>query len=171
MNLMRARPDWNVKGPQVAPWFRRALARLDKRLVLQFVPARRIGQKGGMNAKMFPKGAWIICRRLRRSRYLHPAAVWSLVDDAGNPASPGADTIRVLRIAMAYHRNNQWDRLERLVDDFCTGMNTRKQDQSMNMFRAKMKQAASILGSRQWNNRVFLRRETALPSAGALVTS
>lgn len=70
-NLMPARRDWNRMGPHISGWFRRKLRALDRNLALQFIPPSGPGHWAwGVNPKLYPEGAWIVCRKLRRTGLL-----------------------------------------------------------------------------------------------------
>lgn len=110
--FMRSRPDWNRMGPPLPLWFRRRLARLDDKLVLQYIPPKtRDG--GGVNPSVFPKGVWYICGKMKHGKkWISKRAVFALVDGSGNPVRPTYDLIRILRAAKAERRSQQASVLE-----------------------------------------------------------
>lgn len=103
---MRAREDWNRAGPALPLWFKLQLRRIDRRLKLQFVP----GDAPGMP---WPAGAWYICSRIPRTKWLAKRAVYMLVQQDGSPIPPSRDLIRVLRRARQDRRRGRLDALER----------------------------------------------------------
>lgn len=153
-------------GPPVPLWFKRRLKSLDPRLRLQFIPPQSAREPRGVPRDAFPRGVWDICRVLRKSGRLHPVAVWSLVDRHGNYAAPGMDTIRLLRLAYYLHRRNQLHLLERQMDDSIQEMNQAACVRSSGRLRNAMGRYMSLYGSRQWQNRVYLRRDIGDPRTG-----
>lgn len=103
---MHRRKDWNRKGPRLPLWFRQQLRRIDRRLVLQFIP----GDAPGMPWK---GGAWYICSRVPRSNLLAKRAVYMMVTADGSPIPPSPQLIRVLREARRLRRRGNLDALER----------------------------------------------------------
>lgn len=114
--LMRPRPEWNRMGPKIPAWFTSRLARVDKRLVLQFIPPRSIYAKDGADPRLFPRGVWAICRRLRGTKWLFKRWTWSLTDLNGKPREPGPDTIAMIRLARDLHRRGRDTALEEQLD-------------------------------------------------------
>lgn len=157
--LYRKRQDWNRRGPHVPLWFRRRLKQLDPKMVLQFMPPRSHRDPRGVPSQTFPNGVWDICRRLPKSGLLHPVAVWSLTDKFGNYAVPGTDTLRLLRRAMYYHRQGQMHKLEILLENAFQEIHDAKVRKSRDDLVNAMRRFLNIRGSRQWQNRVYLRRE------------
>ena len=158
--LLRVNPAWNRLGPHVPLWFRRRLKELDPRLFLQFLPPRSARHPRGVTPGIYPRGVWDICRRLPRSRWLHPIAVWSLADSMGNYAAPGIDTLRMLKLAVKYRRQGLARRLEDAMDKTLVQLKIAKADRSSAQLHKALARYCSIKGRRQWTNRVSLRRET-----------
>ena len=108
---------WNAAGPAVPLWFRRRLRRIDPQLVLQFIPPSRDGKAGGVNPQMCPRGAWAICRRMRKTRFLFKRWVMGLTDSKGNPVRPTMALVHVIKVAKMLWRKGRVDRLEGMLDD------------------------------------------------------
>lgn len=156
---MEVRPDWNRQGPSVPLWFRRSLTRIDPRLTLQFIPPRSEREPKGVDPTMCPTGCWNICRRLPRSKLLHPIAVWSLTDMDGRFAPPGPDTIQMIRLAYVFHRKGRTFQLEEELDSALQRWNmTNRIAPSEKKFRDRTAKLTSIVCGRQWDNRVHLKR-------------
>lgn len=111
---MLRRKDWNAMGPRLPLWFRLALKRIDRRLVLQFIPPRNKDNPGGSN---WPNGAWYICSRIKRTRWITRRAVFVLVDDNDEFLPPDRDMIRALRQAKRLRRRCQLDALEKEYEE------------------------------------------------------
>lgn len=165
-DLFRPKPEWNRQGPPVSLWFRKQLKKIDPRLTLQFLPVRSLRNPRGVPPNLFPGGVWDICIRLPKSGYLSPVAVWSLVDSEGNFAPPGADTVRLLKKAYAFKRNQQMHRLEVEMDRSILNMKKAKEsasrDEMVNSMSSYIK--VSMQNRRQWANRIqvpALRREVS----------
>ena len=159
--LFKARPDWNKRGPPVSIWFRRNLKRIDPKLTLQFIPPRSQEDPRGLSLEMFPSGAWFICRRLRQSRLLHPKAVWSLVDAHGNPADPGPDTLRLLRLSLFLDSRGLGTKLEDEMDRCLGEMNSLRETRSHSRLMEALTRFTSRWGDRQFTNRIFMKRGLA----------
>lgn len=162
--LFRPRPEWNRQGPPVSLWFRKRIKQIDSRLTLQFIPVRSTRNPRGVPPNLFPGGVWDVCIWLPQSGYLSPVAVWSLVDSGGNFASPGADTVRLLRKAYALKRNQQSQRLEAELDrsllDCKRAQAAKSQNAMVNAMSSYL--SVSMRDRRQWENRIrvpALRRE------------
>ncbi len=156
--LMRPRSDWNRRGPHVSLWFRLRLKALDPALVLQFVPPRSPRDPRGVPHETYPRGVWDICRVLPKSGLLHPVAVWSLVDVYGDYASPGPDTLRLLIRAMWYHRQGLMHLMEAMLENSMESMRSAKALRSKELLVRAMGKYMSLYGSRQWQNRVYMKR-------------
>lgn len=114
-STMPVRPDWNAMGPRLPLWFRQGLKRIDKRLVLQFVPPSNHAE-GGCDPTQHPFGAWAICRRMRRTRWLCKRWVYNLTAPNGLPIPPTRDLLKMLKRATALWRRGQHDRMEDMFD-------------------------------------------------------
>jgi len=163
-SLLVRRPDWNRRGPHVPVWFLRRLRRLDPRLVLQFTPPRSLKDPRGVPPRIYPNGIWDICKRMRRSGFLHPVATWSLADSEGYYAPPGANTLKLLGTAMKLHRAGRSKVLEDKMDRALEEINSAQEARSVERLHSALQKFISFRGSRQWNNRVFLRKE--IPGSG-----
>ena len=142
--------------PYVPLWFRRALPRLNPRLVLRYIPPSTTTQPG-VNPNLYPQGVWDICWR-SRSGGLHPVAVWSLADLHGNYSPPGPDTIKLLRRAMDLHRQRRTQVLYDMRDRALAEAQNEKARNSKEGLRRAMARYCSLRFERR-SNRVFLRRE------------
>lgn len=114
--IMEPRQDWNLIGPRLPAWFRVRLARIDPSLVLQFIPSDDYAT-GGVPASKYPWGVWIICRRMRASRWLFKRWIWNLAGPGGEYLAPGPDTIQLIRRARNLWRRGDLDLLDRKFDD------------------------------------------------------
>jgi hypothetical protein len=156
---------WNRLGPPVPSWFRRRIRKIDSRLTLQFHPAQSALHPRGVPAEFYPKGVWDVCIKLPQSGYLSPVAVWSLVDNFGRFAPPGADTVRLLQKAYAHRRNRTSWKLERMMDSALQECQRARELRSKEAMVNAMASYASVYfhNQRQWENRISvpaLRRET-----------
>lgn len=114
---MRRRLDWNALGPPLPLWFKAAVKRVDKRLVLQFIPPRSIDPQG-VPSGMFPWGVWYICGRIPRCPdWITKRAIFTLADDSGVPVPPTWDIIKVLREAKWDRRREGTSRLEEAFEE------------------------------------------------------
>jgi len=156
VNIMSVEPGWNALGPPVPLWFRSALRRLDRTLQLQFIPPSTVHPKG-MPSDKFPYGGWQICRRMKRSGWLHKLAVWSLMDRFGRYSPPGPDTIKILRLCKNLWNHNKFSVLSDELDRVCSDMKQQRADASYEELIDKMGKFMSLQGNRQFSNRVFHR--------------
>lgn len=145
-------------------WFRRRLGKIDKRLVLQYLPPRSLREPRGVNPEVYPNGVWDVCRKIKGGR-LHPVAVWSLADDQGNYAPPRMDTIRLLHRAYGYHRMNRMDKMYRMLEDALEECRLAKIARSKERMMVAMDRYLKVFGERQFQNRVFMRREVPKEAA------
>lgn len=112
--FMRRRRAWNKLGPPLPTWFRMGIKRIDKRLVLQFVPPRSESIPEGVDPILFPNGVWYICGRMRHSRnWISKRAVYTLTGPDGKPCMPSRNLLAVLRHAKKMRRQGRLDALER----------------------------------------------------------
>lgn len=155
-NIMAPRHDWNSWGPKVPPWFLRKLRHIDPALTLQYVPPNTLDPQG-MNASQYPYGGWQICRKLPRTGWLHKVVVWSLVDKAGFPAPPGPDTVKILRMARQMWRHHDHSRMQDMLEDSIKQAQRAKAEKSEDALYESLETCLSILGHRQFSNRVFTR--------------
>lgn len=131
---MRRRPDWNHLGPPLPLWFKAAVKRVDRRLVLQFIPPRSIDPEGVPSA-MFPLGVWYICGKIPRSPgWLTKRAIFALADEQGNPVHPTWDIIKLLREAKWDRRREGASRLEQEFEESIEALGRTKEKQE----RAKL---------------------------------
>lgn len=156
VNVMPVRPDWNSLGPPVPLWFRSALRRLDPTLQLQFIPPSSVCSDG-MQVEKYPYGGWQICRRMKKTGWLHKLAVWSLMDRMGRYSPPGPDTIRILRLCKNLWNHRQFTTLSDELDRTCARMKKQKADESFESLCVDMDKFMRLQGKRQFSNRVFHR--------------
>lgn len=162
-SLYRVSPELNRLGPVVPVWFKKALAKVDKNLVIQFRPPRSENHPRGVNPVQFPRGALEICKRIGKSGLLHPYTVWSLADAQGKPAPPGPDTLRLIKRAYALKRSaGNLEAMERELDKYFIMEKRARASKSKEKLMEAIKGYCSVLmrNERQWNHRVYLRRET-----------
>ena len=127
--VMPPRPDWNAIGPRLPIWFIKQLNQLDPQLVTQFMPpAPILGSK--LNSQLFPYGAWAICRRMRRTGWLHRRWAWSLCGPNGEPLTPTPETIRVLRISRNLWKQGRADVMDDSFDHAIRSAESAKSDES-----------------------------------------
>lgn len=152
---------WNRMGPHVPVWFRKRLRMIDPHLVLQFTPPRcpEKDQWRGVPENIYPHGVWDICYKLPLSGALHPVAVWSLADSNGNFALPGNDTLKLLRAAVYLHRRRQGRKLEAMMDRAIQQAKSLRESASAERVHQAYQQLYRLRGRRQWNNRVYMRRD------------
>ena len=154
--LLKPNPAWNRMGPPVPLWFKRALRRLHKRMVVQFTPPRSVREPHGVNPEVYPNGVWDLCVRLP-SGYLHPRVVWSLTDAEGNFCMPTADTVHLIWTAVNLQRRNRMDLLEDEMDASIARINKARAERSKRNLYYAIKAYCSKYFGRQWSNRVYLR--------------
>lgn len=161
-SIYRASPELNRLGPIVPVWFKKALAKIDKSLVVQYRPPRSYEHPRGVDPTKFPYGCLDICKKIGRSNVLHPYVVWSLADNKGNPASPGPDSIRLIKRAYALKRSaGNLDAMEREMDRYFLMEKKARAAKSQEKLREAVAGYCKVLlkNERQWNHRVYLRRE------------
>ncbi len=160
-SLLRRRPDWNRRGPDIPLWFRRRLCRLDPGLVLQYVPPRSLRDPQGVPPSIYPHGVVNICRQLPRTKFLHPTIVWSLADVNGNYRVPDLQGFRDLETAYLMNRARRNPELIRKVDDCLALGDKAQEDRSINDMMHWLQKTSELCMSRQWTNRVYLKAGVA----------
>lgn len=157
--LMPVRPEWNRMGPALPCWFRMKLNRFDPTLVLQYIPAAdRLppqDRRYGLNPAVCPLGGWQICRRIKNG-WLHKLAVFSLTDSEGNPCSPTAETIKILRLCRSLWRKKDFRRMELTLESSLEEIKRNKHRASKDRLREAMSRFCSLNFDRQFSNRVFM---------------
>lgn len=124
-SLMAPRRDWNQMGPAIPPWFRRKLKRIDKSLFLQFMPPAYPTQiDQGVDVRMYPKGAWVICRKLRRSKMLLKQWIYCLTDPKTGKMVNGFNALRMIKYARNLWRNSRMHVLSEDIDKAVHKMET-----------------------------------------------
>jgi len=151
--------SWNRMGPHVPLWFRERLKRIDPDIVIQFIPPRSSKNPRGCNPQSHPEGVWDVCKRIGGSSWLHPRAVFSLVDMYGRFAVPTERTVSLIRQCWYAHRNNCLDRIERIMEDSLRQFNSARVVNSREHMRQALSRFASLAFGRQWQNRVSLNRD------------
>ena len=149
---------WNNQGPHIPLWFRAKLKQIDKDIVVQFIPPRSEKNPRGCNPASHPNGVWDVCKRLAGSHWLHPRAVFSLVDLHGQFSMPTPKTLRLIRSCWYAHRNNDMARIERVMEDSLRMFNRARAEKSRDRMREALSRFASNAFSRQWQNRVSLNQ-------------
>lgn len=100
--LMPPKPGWNLMGPYISRRWRDALARINKRLVLQYFPYGKIaGSK--------ERGFWSVCLKMPRTKLLFKQAVISLVDDNGKFSPPSWGMLAAIKRGMWRFRHEGFD--------------------------------------------------------------
>lgn len=157
--VMAPRPDWNSSGPRLPAWFRLALSRVDRRLVLQFIPPKLAGCTEGVDPYQFPRGVWTICRLMRGTGWLLKRWIWSLSDARGNYQEPGPDTIELLRMARDLWRRDCVDHLERRMDDCIESVKSDRVRNNKDELRAYMARLCRVHNIIRGHTRVIGRLE------------
>lgn len=124
--LMYPSHRWNLMGPPIPRWFKKAISSFDRLLTLQFMPPASERDPDGVSPTTFPRGVWAICRRLPRSKMLLKKWTWHLTDEEGNYSPPGGDTVRVLRQAFKYHRQGMGTKMEESLDRHIADMGSQR---------------------------------------------
>ncbi len=156
-SIMEPRPDWNSQGPRLPPWFRLALERIDKRLVLQFMPCQTELSNEGVDPNQFPYGVWVICRKMRSSGWLCKRWIWSLSDKRGQYQEPGSDTIEMLRMSRDLWRRGDIDVLERRMEEAIEEVKAERVRNSKELSRQKVEELCSMHNIVRGHSRVFIR--------------
>lgn len=155
-SVYHPRPEWNRLGPTVPLWFRQAIKRIDPDLTLQFIPPTTVDCRG-VSSDIYPNGIWDVCKRLPRSGFLHPHTVVSLSDSRGRFCQPTPRLVKLLRIAYAFKRRGEIHRMETMVDRSLDEIKKARSAKSMTKLRRAIAEYMSVVGTRQWTNRVYLR--------------
>lgn len=173
MSIYRAAPELNRLGPPVPVWFRKALKKIDKQLVVQFRPPRSAEHPRGVDPTKFPLGSLEICKKIGRSNILHPFTVWSLADDKGRPAPPGPDSLRLIKRAYSLKRSaGNLEAMEREMDKYFIMEKRARAAKSKEKLIEAVKGYCQVLlrNERQWNHKVYLRRESMDKALGGSTT-
>ena len=152
--FMTPRPDWNKLGPYVPGWFRARLKRLDKRIVLQYMPpATQV--PGGVNAQLYPHGVWAICRRLPRAGMLYKRWLFSLSDEHGRYRGVTMDMIDLLRYARNTWRSGQGSKLEEWFDRSIAAMTRQKRSKERDDLLCQIASTMSRMNMTSCSPRMF----------------
>jgi hypothetical protein len=138
--IMPHRPHWNSMGWKLPAWFKAGIKRIDPSLVLQFMPPTDIDPKGLDRAK-FPIGAWIVCRKMNRTGWLHARWVMQLANPDGSPMQIRPQILRVLRLARDFWKAGKRDRMESEFDQACLAMMRATSAESKDAARAALQEA------------------------------
>lgn len=155
--VMEPRPDWNARGPRLPAWFRLRLARIDRSLVPQFIPARHNGGREGVDPAQFPHGVWVICRLMRGTGWLLKRWIWSLSDPSGRYQEPGPDTIEMLRLARDLWRRECHGELERQMDDAIEAVKSESVRRSREHMKEYIQQLCRAHNITRGHSQVFMR--------------
>lgn len=130
-NLMPARRDWNRQGPHVPGWFRRKLRALDPNLALQFMPPSGPGHWGwGVNPRVYPYGAWVVCRQLRRTGLLLKHWTYCLHQPGAKWRPPTNAAIKLIRRARNLARHRRLHVMEESLDRAAARLKQEQGDKS-----------------------------------------
>ena len=157
---MEPRPDWNSSGPRLPAWFRLKLARIDPKLVPQFIPPMTV-DVAGVDPGQFPHGVWVICRRMRGTGWLLKRWIWSLSDGQGRYQEPGWDTIEVLRLARDLWRRDCVDAMERQMDDAIESVKSNGVRRSREQLKEHLEQLCRAHDIVKGHSQVFIRESVA----------
>lgn len=128
---MRRRRAWNKLGPPLPTWFKVGIRRIDRKLVLQFIPPKGAEIPEGVDPVLYPNGVWYICGRLRRSRtWISKRAVYTLTGPDGKPCPPTRRLLAVLRYAKRMRRQGRLNALELEYEKKTTAMAKAKSEAS-----------------------------------------
>ena len=160
--VMEPRPDWNAIGPRLPAWFRLRLSRIDRNLVLQFIPPRGTNGdgkgRGGVDSGQFPEGVWVICRLLRGTGWLLKRWIWSLSDQYGRYQEPGADTIEMLRTARDLWRRDAGEVMEREMEEAIEAVKSDRVRNSREHLKEYLEQLCRVHQFVRRHSRVFMRQ-------------
>jgi hypothetical protein len=128
--VMPVRKDWNAMGPPLPAWFKRGLRNIDPFLRLQYMPPDWAA-KGGVNADVFPCGAWVVCRAMRRTGWLHKRWTLALFDPpTGGIRPPTRQDLRDLKRAKKLWRRGQGGKLHDEFDKACRSLTRARNEAS-----------------------------------------
>ena len=148
-SFMPERTEWNRLGPRVPQWFRDKLRDIDRQLVLQFIPPMTVVGHEGCSPQQFPYGVWVICRRMRRTRFLYKEWVHSLSDDAGRFVRPGPSMVRIIRMVKNMSRDKHRGRLMSWCDEQIHAIRCAKEDAAQSYMAEEL---ASVMSSHSFSN-------------------
>lgn len=131
-NMMFPNRAWNRQGPHIPGWFRRRLVKIDRTLVLQFMPPMHpleFLRAGGVDCRLFPDGLWAVCRKLPRSGMLLKKFVWTLTGVGCRHTRPSFQTLRIIRKVRNLARQNRTELLDRRLDSYVARMAKEEKDE------------------------------------------
>lgn len=131
--MVPPKPGWNLMGPYISRRWREALARINKRLVLQYFPYGKIaGSK--------ERGFWSVCLKMPRTNLLFKQAVISLVDDNGKFSPPSWGMLAAIKRGMWRFRHEGFDAELDTLDRQLDAAGQKRQDkEQINLFDSIMK--------------------------------
>jgi len=138
--LMEPNRAWNRLGPKLPAWFRLRLRRIDPQLALQFMPPREV-DADGLDPVQYPEGAWVVCRRMRGTRWLVKRWVVALTDNYGRYCEPGLDMCAMIRMARDLWRQNRMDVLEDVLDTSIQRLRSARVAESRKMLAERIQRA------------------------------
>ncbi len=157
-SLLRRRPDWNRCGPHVPLWFHRRLRWLSRSLVIQYTPARSLQNPQGVPVGICPEGMVSIFFQLPRSKFLHPTAIWSLVDERNRYKPPTIQDFRNLETAWYLYRARRVPEFLKKMEELTSLIEKAKEDDSKDDMIHWLGELARAWCDRQWTNRAFFPR-------------
>lgn len=156
--VMPIRKDWNALGPKLPHWFVRRLEMIDPQLRMQFIPVQSSRNPDGLNPLVCPSGAWIVCRRLRRTRWLFKRWVYSMCDSAGKPVPPSMDMLRLIRLAHRMWRRGQGQAIEDVFDKTLCDFQKERASESRKQLAQRIQDTMRRCGMTSCQPRVFIRK-------------
>lgn len=156
--VMPIRKDWNVLGPKLPIWFLRRLELIDPQLVMQFIPVQSTRHPDGLNPAICPSGAWVVCRRLRRTRWLFKRWVYSMCDSAGNPLQPSMEMLQLIRLAHRTWKAGRGQMIENAFDQALNDFQKGRASQSKNELAMAIENTMRRHGMTSCRPRVFIRK-------------
>lgn len=156
--VMPVRKDWNALGPRLPQWFTRRLAMIDPQLVMQFIPVQSSRHPEGLSPVMCPSGAWVVCRRLRRTRWLFKRWVYSVCDATGNSIQPSMEMLKLIRLAHRMWRSGRGEAMENAFDTAMNDLQKSKASDSRNILAQRIEATMRRHGMTSGQPRVFIRK-------------
>ena len=155
--IMPERHDWNRLGYRIFPiplWFQLRLQDLDPTLQMQYIPPTNIDIRG-MSETQYPYGGWQVCRKLKRSGWLHKLAVYTLMDRYGRYVPPTPGMLKLIRYAKGLWNHREFGKMQKQMDDSIVAINRGREDEAKDVLNNAMNKFLSFQGKRQFHNRVF----------------
>lgn len=156
--VMPARKDWNAIGPRLPVWFVRRLKMIDPHLTMQFIPVASSRCHDGLNPLVCPSGAWVVCRRLRRTRWLFKRWVYSMCDAAGMPLQPSMQMLQLIRMAHRTWKAGRGHMIENAFDQAMNDFQKARASKSRNELASVIENTMRRHGMTSCQPRVFIRK-------------